>query len=85
MHGVIVNYRLGKHTQKGNYVVVKPEGVASKEEAQKIVGKTAIWKTPAGRELKGKVTAPHGRNGSVRVLFEVGIPGQAVSTKVELK
>lgn len=85
MHGVIINYRLGKHTQKGNYMVIRPEGVTSKEEAVKLIGKSAIWKTPAGREIKGKVTAAHGRNGSVRAIFEVGMPGQSVATKVEIK
>lgn len=85
MQGVIVNYRLGKHTQTGNYMVIRPEGVASKDEAAKLVGKSAVWKSPAGKELKGKITSAHGNTGAVRALFETGMPGQSVTTKVDIK
>jgi large subunit ribosomal protein L35Ae len=66
-------------------MVVHAEGVDSKEKAKSLVGKTVVWKSPAGKEISGKVTAPHGGKGAVRVLFEKGMPGQAIASRVEIK
>jgi large subunit ribosomal protein L35Ae len=85
MNGVIVNFRSSKHTQKGNYMVVIPEGSDRKEKAAKFVGKTAIWESPAKKQIKGKITAAHGNSGAVRVLFEKGMPGQSVGAKVKIE
>ncbi len=85
MHGTIVNYRLSKHTQTGNYMVVLPEGVKDRASAEKLIGKSASWKSPAGKEIKGKITGAHGRSGAVKILFEKGMPGQSLAGKVEIK
>ena len=85
MKGVIVNYRRGRHTQNPYQMIVKVEGVDSKEDAEKLVGKEVVWRTPAGREIKGKVTATHGNKGALRVRFEKGMPGQAIGSEVEVK
>ena len=37
MKGLILNYRRGRHTQNVNQVLVKVEGVYTKEDAEKIV------------------------------------------------
>ena len=84
MKGVIVNYRRGRHTQNPYQMIVKVEGVESKEDAEKLVGKEVIWKTPSGKEIKGKVSGTHGNKGAVRVRFEKGMPGQAIGTEVTL-
>ncbi|MEK6808564.1 MAG: 50S ribosomal protein L35ae [Nanoarchaeota archaeon] len=34
--------------------------------------------------MRGNITKEHGRNGCVRVLFEKGMPGQAVGSKVNI-
>ena len=80
---VIVNFRGGRHTQKNNQMVVSVAD--DKEKAKALVGKHVIWKSPAGKELKGKITQLHGSKGAVRVLFETGMPGQSVGTEVEIK
>ncbi len=85
MQGTIANFRIGRHTQKPNQMIVKPEGVSNKDKAVELIGKEVIWKSPAGKQIKGKVAKEHGRNGFVRVLFEKGMPGQAIGTKVEIK
>ncbi len=85
MEGLISNFRRGRHRQVTNQMLVKPVGVDKKEAAVKLVGKAVSWKSPAGKEIKGKVTKEHGRNGSVRVLFEKGMPGQAIGTKVSIQ
>jgi len=84
MRARIVNYRQGRHTQTTNQMIIKVDGVTSKEDAAKLVGKSVCWKSPAGKELKGKVSAAHGNSGCVRALFETGLPGQSVGTEVSL-
>ena len=65
--------------------LVKIAGVDSKEKAQSLVGKKTSWKSPAGKEINGKVASAHGTKGAIRVIFEKGMPGQSISTKVEIK
>ena len=57
----------------------------SRKDAEKLVGKEVAWKSPAGKIIKGKISAPHGNKGVVRAIFEKGLPGQAITTKVEIK
>ncbi len=86
MKAIIVNYRGGRHVQKQNQAVVTVEGVSSKEEAEKLVGKTVSY-TCEGKNknvIAGKVSAAHGNSGALRVLFEKGIPGQSLGKEVSL-
>ena len=69
---------------KGNHLIVKPEGISKKEDAVKLIGKSVVWKSPAGKEIKGKVAKEHGNSGAIRAIFEKGLPGQAVTTSVEV-
>lgn len=85
MNGVIANFRKSVHRQKNNYMVVLAEGCDKKEKADKLVGKTVIWESPAKKQLKGKITAAHGKKGAVRALFETGMPGQSVGSKVKIE
>ena len=85
MEGQILSFRRGRHTQRTNHMIVQPEGVSKKEKAETLLGKDVVWKTPKGNEIKGKVSTAHGNKGAVRVVFEKGIPGQALNTKVEIK
>lgn len=84
MEGNIVNFRRGKRTVHHYQMIVRINGISNKEKAQAAAGKTVIWTSPAGKELKGKVSAPHGRNGQVRAIFETGMPGQAIGGKVKI-
>jgi len=85
MQGTIVNFRMGRHTQKTTHMIIITDSVDKKEKAQKLVGKEVIWKSPAGKELKGKVASSHGNKGALRVIFERGMPGQSIGQKVEIK
>lgn len=85
MNARITDYRQGRHTQKDNQGIIEVEGVDSKEKAEGLIGKEVYWKSSAGRLIKGKVTKTHGSKGKVRALFDKGLPGQAVGSKVELK
>jgi large subunit ribosomal protein L35Ae len=86
MEGILVNFRLGKHTKSPNQMVLQIEGIDSKEKAAKLAGKEVAWKTPAEKanEIKGKISMPHGSKGAMRVIFERGMPGQAVGKKVKI-
>lgn len=84
MRGTIVNFRSSRHVQKGNQMVVLVDSVDNKKDASSLVGKQVVWKTPSGKKIKGKITKEHGRNGAVRVLFEKGMPGQSVGSRVEI-
>ena len=85
MIGTITSYRRGLHRQNCRQAIVQIDGVATKEEAEKLIGKKVVWKTPTGKEIVGEVRSPHGNKGRIRVLFEKGLPGQALGTNVEIK
>lgn len=84
MKGTIVNFRGGRHTQYGNHMIIAVEGVCSKEEAEKLVGKSVTWKSTGGKELIGEVKSAHGNSGAIRAIFETGMPGQSVGTVVAI-
>lgn len=83
--GKVIQFRRGKKTISERHFLIEIDGVSKREQAEKFVGKSVVWKSPAGKEIKGKVAAPHGNKGVVRVIFEKGLPGQAITTKVEVK
>ena len=85
MKGTIINFRLSRHVQKNNHMIINVEGISTREKAQPLVGKEVTWKSPADKEIKGKVASPHGNKGNIRVIFEKGMPGQSLATKVEIK
>lgn len=66
-------------------MIVKVPEVADKEKAAKLVGKEVVWTSPKGKDLIGKASATHGNKGCIRVIFEKGLPGQSIGTKVEVK
>ena len=86
MQGTIVNFRRGRRTQKMNQMIILVEGTDSKEKAEKLVGKIVKWNAPGKQKkiISGKISAPHGGKGSLRVLFEKGMPGQSIGQKVEI-
>ncbi len=84
MKGKVIQFRRGRHTIHERHFLIEV-GAKNREEAEKFVGKEVEWKSPAGKVIKGKIAAPHGNNGVVRAIFEIGLPGQAVTTEVEIK
>lgn len=82
-----MNFRMARHHTKGNHMIIKIDGINTREEASKLVGKEVIWKTPSKkqREIKGKIASAHGNKGALRVIFEKGMPGQSIGTKVIIK
>ena len=79
-----MHFRQGRHHQNTGQMILHMADTA--EEAEKVIGKTVTWTSPAGKEIKGKVSALHGRKGNVRAIFsEKGLPGQALGMKVKVE
>ena len=87
MKARIIQFRRGRKTQKPRHFLIEIEGLKSREEASKYVGKEATWTSPGkhAKKIKGKISSAHGNKGVVRAIFERGLPGQAIGSEVELK
>lgn len=84
MEGIVSSFRRAREHVNVHQMIIKVTDNA--EEAKKAVGKTAVWTSPSGKEIKGRISALHGRTGSVRAIFaEAGLPGQALGTKVKIE
>ena len=84
MEGVIKNFRRSRTRQKTNHMIIYINDISGRDKASGLVGKQVIWKSPKGKEINGKVASAHGNNGAIRVIFEKGLPGQSLSTKVDI-
>ncbi|MEM2956447.1 MAG: 50S ribosomal protein L35ae [Candidatus Pacearchaeota archaeon] len=85
MQGIVVNFRRGKRTYKPRHFLIQIEGINDRKKAKELVGKIVTWKSSSGKEINGKIASPHGNKGILRVIFEKGLPGQALTQKVEIK
>ena len=83
--GKIIQFRRGRHTVSERQFILEVEGVSKKEDAEKYIESEVSWKSPAGKEIKGRISNVHGNKGLVRGVFEKGLPGQAIATEVEIK
>ena len=84
--GIVMQFRRGRHVVHERHFLIDVNA-KNREEAHKFVGKEVIW-TSLGKtkkQIKGKISSPHGNKGLVRAIFERGLPGQAITTEVEIK
>ena len=81
----VIQFRRGRKTIHEKHFLIEIEGTNTRKDAEKFVGKEVEWKSPAGKIIKGKVSSPHGNKGVIRAIFEKGLPGQAVTTEVNIK
>ena len=85
MEGTISNYKRGRHTVHPKHCILLFQKVNTRKGANKLIGRTVVWVSPAGKELKGVITRAHGNNGAVRAHFKkAGVPGQALGTKIKI-
>lgn len=85
MEATIANFRTARHHQYDRQMIIKVKDITTKDKAKPLVGKKVTWKSPAGKEIKGKISSVHGNKGAVRAIFEKGMPGQAVGSKVKIE
>ena len=84
MKGIVVQFRRSRHRINERHYLLDV-GATSREEAKKLAGKHVEWKSPAGKIISGKIADAHGNKGIVRAIFEKGLPGQAITTEIEVK
>ena len=81
----IIQFRRGKKTIHEKHFLIEIEGSKNRKDADKFIGKAVIWTSPAGKKINGKIASSHGNKGVVRAIFEKGLPGQSITTEVEIK
>ncbi len=84
MKGKVIQFRRGRHKIHEKHFILD-FGLKNREEASKLAGKVVEWKSSSGKVIRGKIAASHGNKGLVRAIFESGLPGQAVTSEVDLK
>jgi large subunit ribosomal protein L35Ae len=84
MKGIVVQFRRGRHRIHERHYLLDI-GLNSRDEAKKMSGKEVEWKSSAGKVISGKISDAHGNSGLVRAIFEKGLPGQAITTFIEVK
>ncbi len=83
MEATVMHFRQGRHHVNPKQMILKVADTA--EDAGKVVGKDVVWTSPSGTEIKGTISALHGRKGNVRAIFaEKGLPGQALGQKIKI-
>jgi len=84
MKGIVVQFRRGRHVIHEKHYLLDL-GFKDRVEAKKMKGKEVSWKSPSGKVIVGKISDAHGNKGLVKAIFEKGLPGQAITTEVEVK
>ena len=83
--GRISNYKRGRHTVHQKHCIIVFSDIKDRSEANKLIGRTVVWTSPSGKDLKGKISRAHGNSGAVRAHFKkAGVPGQALGEKVKI-
>ena len=84
MKGIVVQFRRGrKRIHERHYLL--DLGLENRDAAKKMAGKEVSWVSPSGKLIKGKISDAHGNKGLVRAIFEKGLPGQALTTEIDVK
>ena len=84
MNGIVVQFRRSRHRIKEKHYLLDL-GFANRDEAKKVVGQKVSWKSESGKVISGTISDAHGNKGLVRAIFETGLPGQAVTTSIEVE
>lgn len=84
MKGIVVQFRRGKRRIHERHFLLDLD-LNSRDEASKLKGKEVTWKSSGGKIIKGKISDAHGNSGLVRAIFERGLPGQAITTEIDVK
>ena len=78
-----IGYRRGlKSRQRDNQILLHIEGVQSKADATRYLGKEIRWTSQSGRTFRGRITHLHGRRGTVRATLNKGFPSYAIGATV---
>ncbi len=75
--GIVIGYRLGSNTQYENQVLIRVDGVSTRNEASRLIGWRVLYRDNKGNEYRGKIVRVHGDKGVVIAVFKPNLPGQA--------
>jgi large subunit ribosomal protein L35Ae len=78
----IVSFRRGRKTQNVLQAILKIDGVSTRTDAGKYIGKK-VEVTFSKNFIRGVITRVHGDNGRVVARFRRGLPGQALLKQVK--
>jgi large subunit ribosomal protein L35Ae len=84
MKGTINNFKRSIKKTSERHMIIIIDGIKSRAEAAKLAGRKVVYNTGA-KDIVGKVASAHGNKGAVRVIFETGMPGQAIGGKVDVQ
>ena len=85
MEGSISNYKRGRHTIHHKHCILVFPNIKTRKDANKLIGRTVLWVSLSGKEMKGTISRAHGNSGAVRAHFKnAGLPGQALGTKIKI-
>ena len=80
MRAVIVNFRGGFRTRRGDEVIIRP----SEKFEGSLIGRKVAWRNSRwGSKVIGKIVAAHGGT-CYRARFRSGLPGWAVGGTLEI-
>ena len=86
LNGIFVNYRKGRHQMYPKQIIIKVEGIETRDKAYSLIGKWVGWTSSSGKVLSGKITRVHGKHGLVIGNFKAaGLPGQAIGSPLKIK
>ncbi len=80
--GIILGYRLGSNTQYEKQVLIRVDGINSRNEASQLIGWKVLYRDSKGNTYRGKVVHVHGNKGVVIAVFKPNLPGQAIGGDV---
>ncbi|MEM3190691.1 MAG: 50S ribosomal protein L35ae [Candidatus Parvarchaeota archaeon] len=78
----VLSYRRGRKTQTSNQAILRLDGVESREEASKYLGRK-VEITFSKASIRGIITKVHGGKGRVVARFNRGLPGQIKNKDVK--
>jgi ribosomal protein L35AE/L33A len=85
IEGTVSNYKMGRHTLHPKHCILVFPNINSRKDANKLIGRTVLWESTSGKQLRGTIIRAHGNNGAVRAHFKnAGLPGQALGTKIKI-
>jgi large subunit ribosomal protein L35Ae len=64
---------------------VSLKDVGSRSAAAAFIGKKVSFRTSSGKEIVGKISAPHGNGGTLRARFSKGVPGMLLGKEIEIQ
>jgi large subunit ribosomal protein L35Ae len=80
--GVILGYRLGSNTQYEKQVLIRVDGITTRNEASQLIGWKVLYRDGKGNIYRGKIVHVHGGKGVVIAVFKPNLPGQAAGGNV---